>query len=303
MPAYVHPIDLGEYHARLIALGPEGIRRALADIGEVARHRWARAAQAALHTTLADYLFGLQPVIVSEDTAAITLVGVLPNLIEHGMDQVDLHNTLLSFAKVPIVPPGQRGMHMSKRGHLYRSIAFRHAIPSSQGLVAPRMGSAYARTEGAEKSVEIGKAIYAAAKKLTPSVTGFAPAAIGAARGAGRISGAVLGAGFGLAGRRWGGRLDQAAAEKIAPPLQNRVTGKIHSTSIYAGMYRMRPPEAVAGSYRTFRTISTAPASMGKWIRPKTAGKKFGEQVARDLGPLARQIIVALVESAGKGAA
>lgn len=298
MPLYVHSIDLSAYKAQLAAFGPAGIRRALSDIGEAARHRWGRFALEELHTTQADYLLGLQPVVVGDDGVVIALVGMVPNIVEQGMEQTDLHETLLG-PKVPTVERGQRGKHLSKDGYHYRSLSFRHATPGSAGLVAPRMGRAYGESpDGAAGS--IGKAIYRMAKALAPSTTAFSPGAMGAT--AKRIPGAALGAGFGAARQKWGESLSDKDAEAKAPPLSNRVTGKAHSASIYAGMYRQVTPHSLTGHYTTFRTISDAPESQGKWIRPKTPGKKWGEKVAQGIAPLARQILVGLLEASNGGA-
>lgn len=304
MALTVIPIDLtARLRTRLAAVSPAAVQGVLLDVGEAGRHMWARFAQADLHTTLADYLLGLRPVEAGKDSVSIALVGLLPNLIEQGMDQLDLHMTLLG-PNVPLVPRGQRGKHWSKLLTLYRHIPFRHATPGSDGLVAPRMGDLHAREFGASRGREIGRAIHKLAKELAATTSQFAAAPTGAAFGSRPILGpgaAIVGARYGGAVTRWGGRLSRDAAEAIAPKLANAVTGKEHTTSIFSSMYRFEKTYSRArqSSYGTFRTISTAPGSQGKWIRPKTPGKNFARRVAQGIAPIARQAIMGMLEAAG----
>ena len=246
----------------------------LRDIAESVRDKWVRMAAEKLVTSRGDYTRGIQPVEYSPGQAIITLVGVMPLLIEKGMKQQDMHKTLLG-PKVPTVPMGQRGAHASKDGGRYRAIPFRHATPGSIGLAGQPMGqvsSSFRGTEQGEEIKALAKDVYEAAKALDASRTS-------------PYSGKT----------HWGGRLN-------TEPLNVPKLKAIHSTDIYSGMVRMEKEyqTGTQNQYATFRTIATGPDGNarvpGKWIRPATPGVHLVKQVsqyARKITKLTFQAYVA----------
>lgn len=258
---YIRTITPGIPDAMLAALDQDLVDQVLRDLATAARAKWIKLAQQELHTSRSAYLAGIQEVEVVPGAASVVLVGMLPTIVEQGMEETDMRTTLLG-PNVPVVPRGQRGKHATADGHFYRSIPFRHSTPGSEGLVAPPMGSAY----GVEAAGELGKKVYAAAKKLEATK--------------------------GLPGQKtqWGGRLPAG----LAPKLREH-----HKTDIYAGMVRQGKvyEKATQSQYHTFRTISTR-NPIG-WIRPATQGLNLADKVGEFLSEIAPAAFAAL---AGGGA-
>lgn len=234
----------------------------IADIADAARAEWIRIAGAALHRTRRDYLAGIQPVMREGSVATISLVGVLPNLIEQGMGEVDLHDTLLGSG-VPVAPPGSPGKRqrykrnadgtMSPDG-FFRAIPFRHGTPGTTGAVGAVMGAPFG-----EKAGEIGKMIHGLAKGLEGSTS--------------QPGGPT----------KWGERLK----EKLVPKLE-----AYHAVDIYAGMVRLEKKYAkvTQSQYVTFRMISVDGSGAGvgssPWIRPSTPGREFAKRVGEYVGQI-----------------
>lgn len=253
------------------ALSPEMVQMVLADIADAARAEWIRIAGAELFTSRRDYLAGIQPVVLDKmaGTATIALVGQLPNLIEEGMDAVDLHDTLLG-PNVPVTPPGEYGKHLKidpktfATGY-YRAIPFRHGTPGTGGAVGQEMGRQYSGHEAVEDAKKLGKKVYGAAKKL--AATESEP----------------------YGATKYGGRLPAGMAPKLRPH---------HKTDIFAGMIREEKTyeKATQSSYTTFRTISTG--SPG-WLRPATPGRFYSQKVSQYVQKLAPQAFAAFAEGLG----
>lgn len=252
----------------LDALSPEVTQRVLADIADAARAEWIRIAGAELFTTRRDYLAGIQPVEIKPGMAIISLVGQLPNIIEEGMDALDMHDTLLG-PNVPISEPGRYGKHLKVMpgGGLgyYRAIPFRHGSPGSGGAVGQPMGRQYSGHQAVEDAKKLGKKVYGAAKKL--AATTSEP----------------------MGKTAYGGRLPAG----LAPKLRSH-----HKTDIFAGMIREEKTyeKATQSQYMTFRTISTG--SPG-WLRPATPGRFYSQQVGEYVQRLAPQAFAAFVEGLG----
>lgn len=250
----------------LALLNDEAIDAILLDIAESARSEWIRLAQEELHSTRRDYIQGIQPVRFQPGQAVITLVGVLPNLLEEGMDETDLHDTLLGPG-VPVAPPGSPGKRESKDGGYYRSIPFRHAGPNSGGASGQPMGSAYQGHDVVKNAQKLGRDIYKAAKKLSPSTSD-----------GGKMA--------------YGGRLPAGMAPKLKP---------YHQTDIYSGMIREQKTykKATQSQYITFRTIavdsSGNPRGKSPWIRPRTPGKFFSKKVDEFVQKIAPDAFAAYV--------
>ena len=86
-------------------LSEGAVHEILYGIAEAARAEWIRLAGAEFFTTRRDYLAGIQPVSLQPGVATISLVGEIPNNLEHGQDEVSMHDTLLG-SNVPLVPLG-----------------------------------------------------------------------------------------------------------------------------------------------------------------------------------------------------
>lgn len=230
------------------ALGPlaDALRaKWVATLGEQAYSEWRQLAQNNLRTMRGSYIAGLMRPEVDENQAVVVLAGTTANRVEQGYAAYDMHDTLLGD-KVPTVPRGQRGKHLSKKGKMYRYVPFRHATPGTMGEVGPAMGSAYGEMLGDAAAISLGKRVHEMAKVLVASVE--------------KPGG----------GTSFGGSLPSGLAPKLKPH---------HSTDIYAGMYREEKmyDEVKQNTYTTFRTISTG--SPG-WRVAAQEGKHFAEQVA-----------------------
>lgn len=240
----------------------------LEDVLEASRAHWAKLAQQRLLTTRRPYLNGLQPVAMSPGRGVITLLGALPNALEQGQDAYDMHDTLLG-PNVPVAGPGERGKHelADHPGHYYRAIPFRHAGPTAQGATGQPMGRPYrgvfrSAEPGRDAAKALGKLVYGAASKLSPT----------------------LGQPYGST--KWGGRLPSGMAPVLQPharpsPIPGRGMMLPHSTDIYAGMVRQEKTyrKATQNQYTTFRIISDMVPE--KWHRKATAGLHLVDAVAK----------------------
>lgn len=124
----VHNLEIGVAATLLAHLDEKALTNGIKDIADAAWAEWKRLAGSTLHTTRQTYITGLQPVAMAPGMATISLVGALPNVIENGMPQTDMRDTLLG--------PNAIGKHKSKDGFYYRAIPFRHATPTD----APSQG-------------------------------------------------------------------------------------------------------------------------------------------------------------------
>jgi hypothetical protein len=259
-------LDLALPEALVHVLSDDIVTALVADIAEAARSEWIRLVGENLHSTGQDYITGLQPVEVADGTASITLVGVLPNLLENGMSETDLHDTLLG-PNVPISEVGEYGKHLKidpKTGQVgfYRAIPFRHKV----GNKGAGFGTPYQGHEAVADAAALGRQVYGQAKQLSPTTS--SP----------------------YGGSQWGGRLPPG----LAPKLKEH-----HATDIYSGMVRQRKTyeKATQSQYTTFRTISTG--SPG-WIRPATPGVHLAAQVTQFIAQIAPQSFSAYVEGMSK---
>lgn len=155
--------------AVLASIGEDELEAVLAAVMDGARAYWIQQAQRGLKSSRVDYIQGIQPVNRQGLVASIDLVGVLPNMVEQGVDGWDLRETLLQ--------DGDPNVKRNKDGRKYRSIPFRHQTPGTQGQGGGvPMGDPY--KDVVENAERLGREIYAAAKKLRPGqglAEGFAP--------------------------------------------------------------------------------------------------------------------------------
>jgi len=241
--------------AFLAAFNEKAVKAVLRDIVEGARAYWIQLAGRTFNTTKSEYINGIQAANwPDEDTAVISLTGVLPNLLEQGMKETDMHDTLLG--------PNATGKHTRAEGGFYRAIPFRHRTPG-QGAHGTPMGAAYSSMLGAKASGQLGRDVYRAAKKLMPST-----------------SDPYKG------GTKWGGRLDTST--QVTRRGQTVAIQKLkdyHATNPYEGMVRLEKTYGgtTQSSYMTFRMISvdaSGQAVGSPWIRPATIGKFLAHEVA-----------------------
>ena len=263
------------------ALSEDSVLEVMRDVVAGARDHWIKLASRQFHTTKEQYIGAIQEIEWrGKDTAVIALVGVLPNILEHGMGNMDMRKTMLG-PNVPVGPVGQKGTkHPRVEGGYFRAIPFRHYTPGA-GSYGAQMGKALEKLVGAAYSKQIGAAIYAAAKKLQPSLTD-------------PYTGKT----------KWGERLD---APRMAELQKRRkiVIPKIkpyHASDPYSGMVRMQKTygEATQGQYKTFRTIAVDgdgnAIGRTKWVRNATVGANLAQQVSEYVGtrlaPMAFQAYV-----------
>ncbi len=264
-------VDLsGIIPVELQGLSPLAFEPLLHDIAEAARDKWIRVAGEDLHTSRRDYLESIQAVEFKKGVATIALVGRLANIIEEGMAEVDLRDTLLG-PNVRISPEGEYGKHLTIRptGEVgyYRAIPFRHGTPGTGGAVGAEMGSQY--KDVVEDAGQLGRDVYGEAKKLKATVSDP------------------------YKGTKWGGRLTASDMEKLGVPKLK----PHHAVPIFQGMVRERKTyeKARQTQYMTFRTISTLVPT--GWIRPATEGRHYAKKVSEYV----RQMAPAALENYVKG--
>jgi hypothetical protein len=231
-------------------LSPEQADQVVDDVAAGAYRHWQRLASADSSSFRGDYLNGLQEGQRAGGSVVISLVGQAANLLEHGAPAMDLRDILLG-PNVPVVPVGERGMHMNLEGGYFRAIPFRHTTPGS--AAAPRgkasgqeMGAAYRKMLGEARAKKLGREVYRQALQLKAPTTG-------------------------QPGQRptYGSRLPAG----LAPKLREH-----HKTDIYAGMIRERKTygQTTSSQFMTFRTIST---STGEgWMRKRIDPRKYAEK-------------------------
>lgn len=124
------------------------IQRALRGIVSAARTEWVRLAKTELKSTSRDYIAGIQQPEIGPTSASIQLVGVVPNMVEHGWEGGDLRTTLLG--------PGAKNARTAKDGSRYNTVPFRHGTPGTSGRNVGR---------------EMPKPIHQVAKNLAPTLS------------------------------------------------------------------------------------------------------------------------------------
>lgn len=120
-------IKLDKVRSELVAMAPTrgDMQRMLRGLAAVARQRWIHHAQTNLKTTARDYVNGIQDVEFQNDKAVITLVGVLPNMVEQGVEAFDLRTTLLGA--------DAKNAKTAKDGSRYNTVPFQHGAAGSSG--------------------------------------------------------------------------------------------------------------------------------------------------------------------------
>lgn len=222
---------------------------------------WKKEAVTKLRSTSRDYVFGIQKPDVGPSKAVITLLGVLPNLVEQGFAGGDMRKYMLSGPRARI----------AKAGHRYLIVPFRHGTPGTGG-----------RNVGRPMPPEV----YAGARKLGATVSRPGEA-VGGRPGRTVRYGERLGpssAGLKAAGRR--------ILESKERPW--------HATSIYTGMIREEKQFAKATQttgYMSFRVLSEKTKRADEhWLHPGIRPRRFAANTARYVARITKDIVAASVK-------
>jgi hypothetical protein len=247
--------------------------RMIRGLGAAAMHYWKNSALRKLRSTSRDYVAGLQEDI-GGDKATITLVGVLPNLVERGFRGGDMRSYMLEGKRVK----------KAKAGHRYLVVPFQHGTPGTTG-----------RNVGAAMPPVIHKA----AKQLAATVSRPGAAVTG-------VAGRTV-----LYGERL--HPEHPAAGQKARRILQRKEQPWHATSIYTGMIRQEKKFAKATQttgYTTFRVLSekvirgerdpeTGQATQ-HWFHPGIKAHRFARGTRDHVRNLAKDIVASSLSHVGK---
>lgn len=218
-------------------------------LAEMARGEWIRLAQEGLGSTSAEYIAGIQPVEIRGHTAAVHLVGELPN---------DLENGKLPFDMKPGLLNGPRSK-VTKKGTRYNTVPFRHGAPGTTGRNVGDPMPVTGPLPGMSAKGKNISAVYVLAKELSPSVE--AP------------SGKTA----------WGGRLKYLGGlgkRTMLPVPGGRPGAYTWQNSPYAGMAKVQKfyRKATQNQYVTFRRVSEN-SDPNSWWHPGLRARLFAAQV------------------------
>lgn len=227
-------------------LGKAQEQLVMAGLGALARTTWISLASKHFPNSgrkYMTYVNAIQQPEILPGMASISLVGQAAHDIEFGKASYDLRDVFLGKS-VPVKTRGQsgKGKYASAKGGFYRFIPFRHTGPESAGALGSPMGSQFARAQGAQAALELGKWIYSQAKQLRATKEGPDRSV------------------------KWGERLPAGLAPLLKPH---------HKSDIFAGTYKVKKQYdgGVGNKYVSFRTISTRVRT--GWIMPATPGERI----------------------------
>lgn len=258
-------VSFGEVVQDLVRAVPHNRDAALIvrNLASAARSNWVRLAKDRLNTTARDYVQGIsEPKEVRPGTMEITLKGRVPNMVEQGWAAHDLRETVIPNAKTRKV---------SKDGHAYVSVPFRHGTPG---------------TSGANVGRPMPHEIHRVAKHLAPTISEHGK---GSFKGPGQD-------------HRLRPGMSHVGDKKVSEAAQQLLSKKAqpwHSTSLYAGMVRQQKTyaQATQPQYRTWRTISENPdtkTDARKWMHPGIEAKSLIREVRSKMAQSLAQIVPAL---------
>lgn len=245
------------------------------DVADAAMIRWDQWIVTSMSAPSARaYRAGITKAEPAPGVVVLTLAGAFPLMLERGWHYPGGINL-----RVTLLRPGAPGVKVSKDGHRYRRVMFRHGTQGASGggagYAGEDVGGAERRILGfnAQQSAARAALIADAAKKLRPY------------------------SGRGKYGRKpAGGSGDRWLRAGLVSKLRDR-----HVTDIYAGMRRMSA--AAGGGMRTWRTITSNPdarrsdAAGLNWHHPGIRPRKLIPKV-RDY---IRQILPAMLAAARAG--
>ncbi len=252
--------------ARLPTKADKG--RMVSALGSAAHAHWTRKALQNLKATSRDYAENLRW-DSDEESAHITLTGVLPNLVEQGFQGGDMRDWMFGGGRAK----------QAKAGHKYLTIPFRHGTPG---------------TTGRNVGIPMPPAIHVAAQKLKATLS----------RPKNPISN--QGGRTVLYGQRLHPDLPKIgkAAKNI---LTSKTVGKYHyrpwhASSIFTGIIRQQKKYAKAtqSSYTSFRVLSQAVTrgekdTEGKatqhWFHPGIKARHYAQDTSRYIKKVAARIV------------
>ena len=243
----------------------QAVVRALPEIAAAVHMDIVAMAQKDLKSSSVAYIQALQPVkhhpIKAEDLkggprdfATIVLGGgFIPQAVELGWSPLGTSRGSYDMKPALLAGKSSKPMTDPKRPGRYAIVSFIHSGQGSTNrYAASPVGSAEQRAGMSKTRANLlGKAVYKAASKLTPSTT--------SPKG----------------GRVWGQRL--ASAVGGAVPLKSS-----HATDPYSSMHRLEKTykNKTESQMSTFRTVSTY-TDPSKWIHPGIKKHAFFEQAAK----------------------
>lgn len=240
--------------------------RLVRGLASAARTNWVRLAQQKLNTTARDYVQGIsQPEEESPGVMVITLKGRVPNMVEQGWPSTDLRETVI---------PNARTRKVSKEGHAFVHVPFRHGTPGSSG-----------KNTGRPMPAEIHRV----AKHLAPHRSEHGMGSFKGPESQHRAS--VLRPG-----------MSHVVLKKVSAEAQKILGTKArpwHSSSIYSGMVRQEKTysKATQSQYRTWRTITTNPDAQTddrKWMHPGIQARHLIREVQAGLAESLSRILPSL---------
>jgi hypothetical protein len=222
-------------------------------LGAAAMKYWKDQAKQGLRSSSQDYVNGLQHQMTG-DVARVTLRGMVPNMIENGWSGGDMRTWLLKGKNAKM---GEHGM--------YNTVPFRHGTPGTSGRHVGR---------------PMDRKIYAAAKRLAPTLS--------------RLGGGGAQAGK---GRRLHPNVFRMSRQ--AKAILNTPHRPWHSTSIYRDMIREEKTykQDTSSHYMTFRRISAAKTDARSWYHKGIAPRRYARATAKHVESIAQSIVLSVAGS------
>lgn len=217
-------------------------KQVLDDVTLVVLRNWKKAAASGLASTRNEYV---RSVYWSENTQrlnVLTLVGVLPNMIESGAQPFDLKEGFKKSAKVKF----------KKDGGWYLTIPFRWATPGSLG-------------ENSAFSGVMPQDVYAIASQLKPTRSTVGSKSPGQSLSTGQLPASRQNLGVRKA-------VSNALTGQNFPAYQ-------HKSPLMSGMQRNEKTyeKATQSTYNTFRRVSDK-SDPNSWIHSGIQARKFAER-------------------------
>lgn len=240
-----------------VGYDPAEIQHRILSLAEMGRSEWIRLAQTRLRSSSPEYIAGIQPVVFKEGQfARVSLVGWLPNSIEHGLAPFDMKPGLLAG---PHAKPTQSGGRIN-------IVPFRHTNPgATQRTVGQPMPTDSTTPAGRPRSI-----VYSAAKRLKASTD--------------KPGG----------GTSWGGRTDDFGGLGIRTQLDQpggRPGAYTWKSSPYANMYKIQKfyRNVAQNQYLTFRAVSSN-SDPNSWWHPGIKPSRLAPIVQAYINEMVRRI-------------
>lgn len=247
------------------------------DIADAAIIRWDQLVVANMSPSSARaYRAGISKVEPAEGIVVLVLAGTFPLMLERGWHHPEGINL-----RVTMLRPGQAGVKTSKDGHRYRRVMFRHGTQGGKGAgyAGEDIGSAERRVLGWSSQQAAARAAF---------INTF-----------GRQLRPYYGRG------RYGRGPASGAPKYLKAGLVSKLRDR-HVTDIYAGMRRMGAK--AGGGFRTFRTISSNPASKRSdagglnWHHPGIRARRLVPKVRNYIRAIRPHVIYNALQRARSGA-